>query len=97
VNTSSQSGFGPARTGRDSSGRFQPYGTSRAHENEHGNAEAHQPTAVPPHVLHLGLFPTARPTGGTIPEPTADADTTQTLTEEKEVPVSFFTALIFLV
>ncbi|KAF9778423.1 hypothetical protein BJ322DRAFT_497312 [Thelephora terrestris] len=85
VNTSSQSGFGPARTGRVSSGRFQPYRTSRAHENEHGNTEVHQPTAVPPHVLHFG-FPKTQPTGGTIPEATADADKTQPLTEEKEVP-----------
>ena len=79
---------GPTRTGQTSIRRFQPYGTSRAWETEHQNAEV-DPLAIQlVQAPHVGL-PT-QPTGGLIPETTADAETEQSHTEEQEVPVSDF-------
>jgi len=72
-----------------STGRFQPYGRSRARRSEHMNAEAGPSTLVPPPVLCVGL-PTLQPSGGMISETTADAEKSQTITEEDEVSVSNF-------
>ncbi|KAF9650786.1 hypothetical protein BDM02DRAFT_3111554 [Thelephora ganbajun] len=60
---------------------------SRARTNEHRNAEAGPSTLVPPPVPYIGRS-TSQPSGGMISETTAGAVTTQTITEEAEVPVS---------
>ena len=80
---------GPTRTGQTSTRRFQPYGTSRARVTEHQNAEADPLATKLVQVPHVGP-PTPQPTGGLIPETTADAEQDQTDTEEQEVPVSNF-------
>ena len=64
--------------------RFQPYGASRARQYEHRNAEAGPSTLVLPPALQ-----TPQPSGG-ISETTADAEKTQSTTEEDKVPVSSF-------
>ena len=46
-------------------------------------------TLVPPQVPNFGR-PASQPTGGMIPETTADADTTQFIAEEDKDPVSHF-------
>ena len=71
-----------------STGRFRPYGTSCAYTNEHRNAEAGPSTRVPPPAPYVG-WPMLQPSGG-ISEMTADAEKTNTITEEDEVPVSDF-------
>ncbi|KAF9650790.1 hypothetical protein BDM02DRAFT_3111579 [Thelephora ganbajun] len=60
---------------------------TRARTSEHRNAEAGPSTLVSPPIPYIGL-PTSQPSGGMISETTADAVTSQTLTEEAEVPVS---------
>ena len=89
VYTSNNPGTGPARTGPRSMGRFQPYGRSRARRSEHMNMVAGPSTLIPPPVPCVGL-PTPQPTGGMISETTADAEKTQSTTEEDKVPVSSF-------
>ena len=69
-------------------GRFQPYGMPRTHPREYGNAEAGPSTSMAPFIPHVGL-PTPQPSGG-ISETTADAEITNTITEEEEAPVSNF-------
>jgi len=69
-------------------GRFQPYGTSRARTIEYGNAGAGPSTLVPPLVPYIGP-PMPQPSGG-ISETPANAEQTQTNTEEDKVPVSSF-------
>ena len=69
-------------------GRFQPYGVSRARQYEHRDAEAGPSTLVLPPIPYVGP-PTPQPSGG-ISETTANAKTKQTITEEEEVPVSSF-------
>lgn len=71
-----------------STARFHPYGTPRAHRNEHWNAEAGPSTLVPPPAKHMAR-PTTHPSGGTS-EATADAETQQPITEEETAPVSNF-------
>jgi hypothetical protein len=81
---------GPSRTGQSSTRRFQPYGTSRAREPEQWNAEAGPSTVTLPQTPYVGS-PTPEPTGGLIPETTADAEINQPITEEEEeAPVSDF-------
>lgn len=80
---------GPTRTGQTSTRRFQPYGTFRAREAEHQNAEADPLAITLAQVAHVDL-PTPQPTGGLTPEITADAETDETFTEEQEAPVSNF-------
>ncbi|KAF9652321.1 hypothetical protein BDM02DRAFT_3109317 [Thelephora ganbajun] len=60
---------------------------SRACLFEYGNAEAGPSTLVPPLIPYVGSS-TSQPSGGTISSTTADAVTTQTTTEEDEVPAS---------
>ena len=84
VYTYHQPGAGPARTGQMSTGRFQPYGMSRSRPNHHRNAEAGPSTLVPSPAQ------TQQPSGGIISEPTADADKTQSFTEEDKAAVSKF-------
>ena len=73
------SSSGPARTERISA-RLQPFSpASRAHGNDRRNAES-----------PLVGFTATQPTWGIKPEMAADADTTRRLTEEKEIPVSYF-------
>ena len=86
VYASNQSSSGPTRTGQTSSQRFRPYTTSHARGNEYWDTEAEPPTPVPPFVGSSIL----QPTGGTVPERVADANTTTIITEEQEVPVSSF-------
>ena len=69
-------------------GRLQPYGMSGARPYKHRNAEAGPSSLVPPAVPFIDL-PTPQPSGG-ISETTADAETTQKITEEDKVPVSDF-------
>jgi hypothetical protein len=88
VYTPHQPTTGPTRTGLISTGRFQPYGTSRARRNEHRNAEAGPSTLVPPPAPHVGPL-TPQPSGG-ISETTADAERRNTNTEEDKAPVSDF-------
>ena len=83
-----QPSAGSTRAGSISTGRFRPYGMSRARTNEHRNAEAGPSTIVPPSFPYVGLS-TLQPSGG-ISETTADAEFKQTDTEEYEVPVSNF-------
>ena len=79
---------GPTRPGLIPTMRFQPYETSRAHVNEHRNAEAGSSTLAPPFVPYVGL-PTPQPSGG-ISEMPADAGINNTTIEEDKVPVSNF-------
>ena len=80
---------GPTRTGQDSTRRLQPYGTSRAQRTEHQNAKAGPSTLARRRVPYINL-PVPQPTGGTIPETTADAELNNNGTEEQEAPVSNF-------
>jgi len=89
VHTHHLPGTGPARTEPTSMRRFQPYGRSRAQRSEHINAEAGPSTLIPPPVPCVGL-PTLQPSGGMTSETTADAEKTQSTTEEDEAPVSNF-------
>jgi hypothetical protein len=84
-----QPGTGPTRTGPTSMGRFQPYGTSHAQQNGRRNAWSGPPTLMPPPIPYVS-HPTQQPSGGIISETTADAERTQTITEEDKVPVSNF-------
>ena len=81
-----QPGTGPARAGM---ARFHPYGRSYARRNEHRNAEAGPSTLLPAPVPYVG-YPTLQPSGGMISETTANAEITQSITEEDKVPVSNF-------
>ena len=69
-----------------STGRYQPYGMSRARSSEHGNAEAGSSTLQ--FIPYLGP-PTSQPSGRSTSETTANAEPTQ-ITEEDKVPVSNF-------
>jgi len=89
VHTSYGSDSGPVRTGQDSARRFQPYGTSRAQRTERQNAEAGPSTLTRPRVPYIDL-PIPQPTGGMIPETTADAESNNHTTEEQEALVSKF-------
>ncbi|KAF9779728.1 hypothetical protein BJ322DRAFT_1086105 [Thelephora terrestris] len=89
VHPTNQSMSCPSRTGQSSTRRFQPYGTSRAREPEQWNAEAGPSTVTLPQTPYVGS-PTPEPTGGFIPETTADAENDQHITEEEEAPVSDF-------
>ena len=89
VHTLYGSDSGPVGTGQDSARRLQPYGTSRAQRTEHQNAEAGPSTLARPRVPYINL-PIPQPTGGTIPETTADAEINNSITEEQEAPVSNF-------
>ena len=82
-----QSNPGPMGTVDISTERFQPYATSSSSSLEHWNAEVDPSTLLPQQTPYVGS-PTLQPTGGIIPEPTADAVTNQTNTDEDEVPVS---------
>ena len=70
-------------------GRFQPYGMSSARPNEYWNAEAGPSTSLTAPFVPSVDLPIQQPSGW-ISETTADAETTQTITEEHEVPVSSF-------
>ena len=69
-------------------GRFQPYGTSCTRPYEYRNVEAGPSTLVASPVPYVDLS-TSQPSGG-IPETAADAETTQTITEEEKTSVSAF-------
>ena len=86
MHTYHQLSTGPTRTGLTQTGRFQPYGMSHTRPNEYWNAEAGLSIMVAPPAQYVHP-PTWQPSGG-IPETTADAETTQTFTEEDKVPVS---------
>ena len=87
MRTPNQLGTGPSRTEGGKARRFQPYGTHRAHRNEHVNAEAGPSTLVPLAIEPVGL-PTVQPSGGES-ETVADANDKKDLEEDK-VPVSSF-------
>ena len=88
ANTSHWPMIGPTRAETTHTGRYQPYGVSRARPDRYGNAEAGLSTLVAPPVPYIGL-PTTRPSGG-ISETTADAKQTKKFTEEHRAPVSNF-------
>ena len=88
VYASNQPSTGPTRTGLMTAGRFQPYGTSRTRPYEYGNAEAGPSTLIAPPVPYVDLS-TSQPSGR-IPEAAADAESTQTVTEEDKTSVSAF-------
>ena len=88
VHTYHQPGAAPTRAGLTSTGRFQPYGMSRGRLNDHRNAEAGPSTLVPSPAPYVG-HPT-QPSGGIISETTADAESSQTITEADKVSVSNF-------
>ena len=69
-------------------GRFQPYGTPRVRPDEYSNAEAGPSTLMVPPVPYIDP-PTSQPSGG-VSETTADAEQTQTNTEEDKASVSNF-------
>ena len=77
------------RTGRNSTRRSKPYGTSRARATEHSYTEAGPSTLMLQNTLDVGL-PTLHPTGRSIPVITADAPNNQTVAEENKAPVSSF-------
>lgn len=87
--TSHQSASGLDRTGDTSTRRFQPYGTSRPRETGRWNAEA-GPSTLPPSQVTYAALPAPQPTGGIIPEASADAEKMQTITEGNGAPVSEF-------
>ena len=68
--------------------RRQPYAPSRAYPNGHANAEAGPSNLAAPHIPYVTL-PPANPSGGTS-ETSADAENTNTDTEETPAPVSNF-------
>ena len=89
MQTLNQSMFGPTRAEQTSTHRFRPYGMSRARETEYQNTEAVPSTAMLSEVPFVGS-PIPQPTGGSIPETTADATNEQPTTEGGEAPVSIF-------
>ena len=70
-----------------STGRYQPYGMPRSRSNEHGNAEAGPSTLQS--IPYLGPT-TLQPSGRTKSETTANAEPTQTISEEDKITVSNF-------
>ncbi|KAF9782796.1 hypothetical protein BJ322DRAFT_1072649 [Thelephora terrestris] len=84
--TTYQLSTGPTRTEQtQATRRFQPYGTSRTRTIEYANAEAGPSTLAPPPVPYVGP-PAPEPSGGLLSETSADAEQTQTILEEDEVP-----------
>ena len=90
------------RTGTVSGWRFTPYGIHHSHPVMYENADAGpstqppppipydtRPTTRPPPPIPYDTRPTTQPTGGTS-ETTADAEQSQTITEEDETPVCDF-------
>jgi len=95
MNTAHWPRAGPAGAGMTQMGRYHPYGISRPRTDWYGNAEAGPSTLVAPPVQYLGPSMT-QPSGGKS-ETRANAQPNQSITEEHRVPVSIFTAPIFLV
>ena len=88
VRASCQHGTGPTRVKLVRRGRFQPYGTPRAHTMEHIEAGAGPSTIVPPRTPCAG-FSTLHPFGG-LSETTGDAANDHRATEDDKAPVSNF-------
>ena len=88
VQATYQHSSGPDRAELVPPGRFEPYGMPRTWANEYTNAEAGPSTLVQPLAPYFQP-PTSQPPGW-IPETTADAENSHSITEEEEAQVSNF-------
>ena len=77
---------GVSKTGTTDRWRFTPYETYHSRPTMHENAEA-GPSTQPPPPVPYDMRPTTQPTGGSS-EATADAEQTESFTEEDGAPVS---------
>ena len=89
VCTPHQLSSGPIRTELSSTNRLKPYETRHVRTAEREIAAVEPSTFAYPPVIHVGL-PIPGPSGGLLSETSADAEQTETITEQDEVPVSNF-------